>query len=573
MRANVSVLMPVFGHACFMPRAIGSLCAQDVVSWELVVVDDGSGDNVAGALPHDRRIKLLRHERNRGLGAALNTALDHADADLIAYLPADDVWHAGHLRELIRLLADPAVALAHTARFPEGEGLQLVQLGHRRITERWLERSELESDDLELLLLRRLRAIGRVAASDAVTCTWTQHPDQRHRALRPSCDGGLNAFRRRYRVSGPLRIHADGKLLADEAARYRRFAGREPPPPDGLRVLLAGELAHNPERILALEERGCRLLGLWIEDPLGFMTVGPLPFGHVQDVELQSWREARPDVVYALLNWRAVRLAHRLLGSGVPLVFHFKEAPQRSIVRGEWPLLVDVLTGADATILSSREERDWLLEALPGRLDPERLHVIDGDLPKRDWLDAAPAPRRLSEDDGGVHTLLLGRPYGMSDALRAGLARRAIRLHEPSGVTPDRWVAELSRYDAAWLHPVRAANGGDLHAATWDDLNLPARIPTLVAAGLPLILPKPPASAVHAAAALARALRCGVLYDDLDDLAHQLRDVAGMAARRAAAWRARETLTFDHHADRLVQILSNAAGAVTAGPRARTALR
>jgi hypothetical protein len=268
-----------------------------------------------------------------------------------------------------------------------------------------------------------------------------------------------------------------------------------------------------------------------------------------------------------------VPLAHRLLGSGVPLAFHFKEAPQRSIVRGEWPLLADVLARADAAILSSAEERDWLLAALPGRLDPERLHVLDGDLPKRDWLDAVPAPRRFGGDDGAVHTLLLGRPYGVDDRLRAGLAQRRIRLHERSGVTPDRWVAELSGYDAAWLHPVRATNGGDIRAATWDDLNLPARIPTLVAAGLPLIVPRPPAGAVHAAASLAQQLGCGVLYDDLDHLDVQLRDRARMAAKRAAAWRARETLTFDRHAGRLLGILERAAGTVRPPAPARAAPR
>jgi len=566
---RVLVLMPVYAQAAFLPRAIGSLLAQDVADWELVVVDDGSPDDVAAALPDDPRIVLLRHARNRGLGAALNTALDRASAGLIAYLPADDVWHAGHLRILLSLLSESGVTLAHTARRPAGSEVQLVQVGHRRGHERWIERPELESDDLELLFFGRLRAAGAVAASTAVTCTWTQHPHQRHRALRPSCDGGPSTFRRRYRVDGPLRIHADGELVADERARYARFAGAPPPRPDGLRVLLAGELAHNPERILALEERGCQLLGLWIDDPLGFMTVGPLPFGHVRDVELDTWRQARPDVIYALLNWRAVPLAHRLLRSGTPIVFHFKEAPQRSIVRGEWSLLADVLCGADAVIMSSDEERDWALAALPGPLDANRVHVLDGDLPKREWLEAAPAARRVSEADSAVHTVLVGRPYGIDAALRDGLAARGIRLHEPRGVAPDRWVAELSRYDAGWLHRVRAANCGDVRAATWDDLNLPARIPTLVAAGLPLIVPAPPAGAVHAAARLARELGCGVLYEDLDDLAAQLRDQTAMAARRDAAWRAREQLTFDHHADRLLGILEQAAGNVTRAPAAR----
>jgi len=557
---RVSVVMPVFAQAAFVPRAISSLQAQQTVDWELVVVDDGSPDEVGAALPQDPRIVRLRHERNRGLGAALNAGLDRARGSVIAYLPADDVWYPRHLAELLRLLERPGTVLAYTDRKPPGHELQLVQVGHRRTDERWTERSELESDDLELLFLRRLRARGAAMSSQAVTCAWTQHPAQRHRALRPSCDGGTSTFRRCYRIGEPLRLHVEGRLLTDERARYARFADRPPPRPGGLSILLAGELAHNPERILALEERGCRLLGLWIEDPLGFMTVGPLPFGHVRDVELDNWRSAGPDVVYALLNWRAVPLAHRLLGSGVPLVFHFKEAPQRSIARGEWPLLVDVLQRADAVILSSAEERDWALAALPGRLDPDRLHVLDGDLPKRDWLDAAPPGRPLSDEDGEVHTVLVGRPYGVTRELRAGLYRRGIHLHEPLGVEPADWISALSRYDAGWLHPVRTENGGEIRAAVWDDLNLPARIPTLVAAGLPLIVPAPTPGSVHAASRLARELSCGVLYDDLDDLAERLRDRAAMEARRAAAWRARESLTFDHHADRLLHILERAAG-------------
>jgi hypothetical protein len=557
---RVSVVMPVFAQAAFVATAVSSLLAQEVSEWELIVVDDGSPDDVAAVLPHDERVVLLRHRRNRGLGAALNAALDRARADAIAYLPADDVWWRRHLAELLRLLKDPGVALAHTARTPPGTQLQLVQVGHRKTADRWIERPELESDDLNLLFLRRLRARGAVAASEAVTCAWTQHPAQRHRALRPSCDGGPATFRRRYRVEGAMRLHADGRLLIDEQARYARFADRPAPPRDGMRILLAGELAHNPERILALEERGCRLLGLWIDDPLGFMTVGPLPFGNVRDVEVDTWRSARPDVVYAQLNWRAVPLARRLLDSGVPLVFHFKEAPQRSVARGEWPLLAEVVQRADAVVLSSAEERDWFLAALHGRLDPARTHVLDGDLPKRDWLDAAPASARLSDRDGEIHTVLVGRPYGFDPGLRAGLAERGIRVHAPASVEPADWVARLSPYDAGWLHPVRAHNGGDIRAATWDDLNLPARIPTLVAAGLPLIVPAPPAGAIHAASRLCRELGCGVLYEDLDDLRRRLRDRAAMKRRRAAAWRARETLTFDHHADRLLDVLKQAAG-------------
>jgi glycosyltransferase involved in cell wall biosynthesis len=126
-----------------------------------------------------------------------------------------------------------------------------------------------------------------------------------------------------------------------------------------------------------------------------------------------------------------------------------------------------------------------------------------------------------------------------------------------TAVEPADWVSVLSRYDAGWLHPVASTNGGDIRAATWDDLNLPARLPTLLAAGLPLILPRSD-GCVHAAQRLASELGVAVLYRDLDDLAEQLRDAPAMDARRERAWAVREELTFDRHADRLASLLREA---------------
>ncbi len=567
--ARISVLMPVYAQAAFMPRAIGSLLDQDMTDWELVVVDDGSPDDVAAAIAPidgDRRIAVHRLPENRGLGAALNEGLARSSAPLVAYLPSDDVLRADHLSALAGALEDPAVVLARARCRPAPPSLQLVQVMHRRTEDRWTERDELESDDLELLFFNRLRERGGEVRIDRVTCEWTQHPAQRHRAFASRCDGGLNVFRSRYRVGRPLRFHSSDGGHVDEVRRYARFRAASPPArgPGSLRILLAGELAFNPERVLAFEERGHELLGLWIEDPLGFNTVGPLPFGNVRDLHsVGAVGAARPDVVYALLNWRMVRLAHAILEArtGVPLVFHYKESPQRSIERGEWPLLADVVTRADAAVLSSPEMRDWFEAALPGRLDPARTLVVDGDLPKRDWLDAERSPR-LSGRDGEIHTVLAGRPYGFDAGLRDGLRARGIHLHVhagPSSIGPEDWIRVLSRYDAGWLHPVRAANGGDVRLAAWDDLNLPSRIPMLLSAGLPLIAPRSAGAEVHAAQAFAESVGAGILYEDLDDLAAQLRDGARLEQRRAAAWAAREAVTFDRHADRLLALLRSVA--------------
>jgi hypothetical protein len=592
---RVAVLVPVHDQSAYLPRALDGLLAQQVTDWEAVIVDDGSSDApavaaVVAALADDR-VRLVRRPENGGLGAALNSGLDATTAPVVAYLPADDVWTAGHLTALLDRLADPVVVLARSGLTePAGTPYdQLVQVAHRRTGDRWTERAELESDDLARLGWARVAAQGATADTGRVTCSWTRHPGQRSRAIRESSDGGLNVFRSRYRVAQPLRFHSTDSGEVDEVARYARFRDRSyPVAPDGLRVLVVGELAFNPERVLALVERGHRLAAVWTPDGLGDATVGPLPFGHVADLPRDSWRtavrELAPDVVWAQLNWRAVPFAHAVQSAvpELPFVWHFKEAPQRSLVRGEWPLLADLVTRADACLLATDEERDWFTGALRGRVDPDRLGVLDGDLPKRDWLDA-PLSGRLSAADGEPHTVVLGRPAGLDAGWVGELARRGVHVHlygqvrapGPKGawtgwldqalaaaprhlhvhpaVGPDDWVTELSRYDAGWLHRFDSRNGGELRRADWDDLNSPARLPVLLAAGLPLLQQANPDSLVSVERVLRRD-GTGLFYRCPDDVAAVLADELATRRGAAAALAVREQHTFDAHADRLVDL-------------------
>ena len=593
MNPAVAVLIPVHDQAAFLPRALDSLRAQRATVWEAVVLDDGSRDAaavsamVAGVA--DERIRCRRWSGNRGLGATLNAGLAGSCAPLIAYLPADDVWFDDHLTAVLDSLADPAVVLARSGLAePSGTRYdQLVQVAHRRTPDRWTERTELETDDLDRLMWARLRLRGGTADTGRVTCSWTRHPGQRSRAIRESFDGGLNVFRNRYRVRRPLRFASTDSGEVDEIARYARFRARSyVAVPDGLQVLIVGELAFNPERVLALVERGHRLTGLWTTQGLGNSTVGPLPFGHVPDLDRDRWaeqvRKLRPDVVWAQLNWRAVPLAHavRTAFPEIPFVWHFKESPQRSIVRGQWPDLADLVTRADACLLATEEERDWFSIALRGRVDPSRLGVLDGDLPKRDWLDAPLSPK-LSELDGRPHTAVVGRPSGFDLDWVVQLARRGVHVHlygqirapGPQGawtawldearamardhvhvhpaVGPDNWVAELSQYDAGWLHRFVSDNGGDLRRASWDDLNSPARLPVLLAAGLPLLQRANPGCAVAVERALDRD-GTGLRYRTADEVDAVVR--TEMVNRRGAraALAVRERHTFDAHADRLI---------------------
>lgn len=595
---QVSVLLPTFNQAAFLRRAVRSLLLQTYSDWELLIIDDGSTDETPSLIAqfrNDLRVRDWRIRVNGGFAAALNHALAAARAPLIAYLPSDDIYYPQHLASLVACLnAHPDALLAyaglryHQRRIelgqPEGFPLQLVQVMHRLGEERWMERSELVSDDLERLFWSRLRACGRFVGTSEVSCEWVDHPRQRHKAIRENLGGGLNPYRSRYQVQQPLRFQSSVGSYIDEVAHYARF--RERPDtakaPDALRILLAGELAFNPERVLALEERGHRLFGLWMENPWWLNTVGPLPFGHVQDVPRTAWRTAirklQPDVIYALLNWQAVPFVHQVLQAdlGVPFVWHFKEGPWLCLEHGTWPQMIDLQTRSDGQIYTNNECRAWFETVVPGCTAHGRTMVLDGDLPKREWLDASRSPL-LSESDGEFHTVVPGRPIGLHPGLLRDFVAERIHLHfygdlqhrdwKPwveegqrvapshlhlhSHVGPSQWVPELSRYDAGWLHFMKSENQGDLGRAFWDDLNYPARLATLTAAGLPL-LQYDNAGALVATQTLARDLDIGLFFRDILQLGAQFRDKKRVDQIRNNVWRERELFTFDHHADALI---------------------
>ncbi len=591
--------MPTFNQASFLCRAVHSLRAQSLSNWELLIIDDGSTDETASLIAEygvDPRIRTWRMEKNGGVSRALNFALSAARGALIAYLPSDDIFYRDHLASLFACLeSHPETSLVYSGiRFHQrrtepggrigGFPLQLVQVMHRRTDERWIEREELVSDDWERLFWSKLRLAGDFAGTGKVTCEWVDHPGQQHKVIRENMGGGLNPYRSRYQVEHPLRFHSSVGSYTDETALYARFRDRpvSSTARDGLKILIVGELAFNPDRVLALEERGHKLYGLWIDNPWWLNSVGPLPFGHIQDLPRSDWRNAirrlQPDLIYALLNWQAVPFASEVLEATpeIPFVWHFKEGPWLCLEHGTWPKMVNLHTRSDGQIYTSAELRDWFEMILPGSTAHGRTMVLDGDLPKREWFEGAFSPR-LSDLDGEFHTVVPGRPIGLHPGLLRELAAERVHIHfygdlqhrdwkpwveEGQRVAPGylhlhshvgvgQWVTELSRYDAGWLHFLRSENGGDLGAAFWDDLNIPARFATLMAAGLP-VLQYDNSGSIVATQSLARTLDIGIFCKDMAGLGSQLRDRARMTDLRQNVLRHRPHFVFDSHADNLI---------------------
>jgi glycosyltransferase involved in cell wall biosynthesis len=120
-RVGVSVVMPVWNHARFLPRALASLTAQTTLPAELVAVDDGSGDGSAGIIAAFAETApfpvTLATQANAGAHVALNRGLALATGDTIALLNSDDAYAPQRLERLVAAL-DGRHALAFSGVAP-----------------------------------------------------------------------------------------------------------------------------------------------------------------------------------------------------------------------------------------------------------------------------------------------------------------------------------------------------------------------------------------------------------------------------------------------------------------------
>lgn len=91
----VSVVIPAYNRGERLARTVTSVLAQTFDDYEIVIVDDASATHpisALGKLVDDPRIRIIRHERNRGASAARNTGVQAARGRFIAFLDSDDAW-------------------------------------------------------------------------------------------------------------------------------------------------------------------------------------------------------------------------------------------------------------------------------------------------------------------------------------------------------------------------------------------------------------------------------------------------------------------------------------------------
>jgi glycosyltransferase involved in cell wall biosynthesis len=129
----LSIILPTFDRARFLPAAIDSIRAQSFQDWELIVVDDGSTDESVKILPGlisglDQPARVVEQE-NGGAYSARNRGLDLAEGELVAFFDSDDRWRPHHLERCVDALrACPDVDWVYSSsRFVDGETGQIIE--------------------------------------------------------------------------------------------------------------------------------------------------------------------------------------------------------------------------------------------------------------------------------------------------------------------------------------------------------------------------------------------------------------------------------------------------------------
>lgn len=125
-RSMVSVVIPTYNRARYVPAAVESVLRQSREKLECLVIDDGSTDGTEEALRRlrgDSRLRYVRQE-NRGVAAARNRGIALSGGAYVAFLDSDDLWEPERLALQVPVLeALPEVGIVFSdfsAAYPDG---------------------------------------------------------------------------------------------------------------------------------------------------------------------------------------------------------------------------------------------------------------------------------------------------------------------------------------------------------------------------------------------------------------------------------------------------------------------
>lgn len=128
----VSLVIPAYNHADYLPEAVRSVLAQDYPALELIVVDDGSTDNTVEILSELGSGFYWESQKNMGQSYTLTRGWSLAKGDILGYLSADDLLEPSAVRTSVAALMTMPDIIATYCDFnlidPQSRRVRTVQL-------------------------------------------------------------------------------------------------------------------------------------------------------------------------------------------------------------------------------------------------------------------------------------------------------------------------------------------------------------------------------------------------------------------------------------------------------------
>jgi len=124
----VSVIIPFYNRTALVCRAIDSVLKQSYTKYEIILVDDGSSDDISDILKKINKINCIKifRQTNNGPSSARNIGIKHAIGEYIAFLDSDDIWDNKKLEVQINYIIVSGYKFTHTSYFRVGNSIDKV---------------------------------------------------------------------------------------------------------------------------------------------------------------------------------------------------------------------------------------------------------------------------------------------------------------------------------------------------------------------------------------------------------------------------------------------------------------
>lgn len=123
----VSIVVPVYNVESYIDECLQTVCSQTYKNLEIICVDDGGNDKsmdiVRSFAIKDCRIRIIEHEKNKGLAEARNTGVENVSGDYVFFLDSDDWLSLDAIEKLVRSakMEEADIVVGHGRAFPDDD--------------------------------------------------------------------------------------------------------------------------------------------------------------------------------------------------------------------------------------------------------------------------------------------------------------------------------------------------------------------------------------------------------------------------------------------------------------------